>query len=127
MALLTSNYATDPAWRGSPAAVAARPGDAAKAASQAVLRQAANVSQARSIKAAESLRDHPRLAEQLSAAVAQNNELLDLTIDPDTGNAIVRIVDRETKEVLLQFPAEEMLEIARSLGKTLGVFVQQHS
>lgn len=46
--------------------------------------------------------------------VAQN---LLFTIDKDTGKTIVRLIDSSTKEVLRQIPSEELIAIARALGK----------
>ncbi len=39
------------------------------------------------------------------------------TIDKDTGKTIVRLIDSTTKEILRQIPSEELIAIARALGK----------
>jgi flagellar protein FlaG len=51
------------------------------------------------------------------------------SIDQDSGRTVVKVVDRETKDVIRQIPSEEMLELAkaldRALGEPQGVLVKQ--
>ncbi|MFZ5455691.1 flagellar protein FlaG [Methyloversatilis discipulorum] len=54
--------------------------------------------------------------------VAQN---LLFTIDKDTGKTIVRLIDSTTKEVLRQIPSEELIAIARSLGKSQSGLIER--
>lgn len=54
--------------------------------------------------------------------VAQN---LLFTIDKDTGKTIVRLIDSSTKEVLRQIPSEELIAIARSLGKSQSGLIER--
>jgi flagellar protein FlaG len=42
---------------------------------------------------------------------------LQFSIDKDTGKTIVKLIDSSTKEVLRQIPTEELVAIARALGK----------
>lgn len=42
---------------------------------------------------------------------------LQFSIDKDTGKTVVKLIDTATKEVLRQIPSEELLSIARALGK----------
>lgn len=50
---------------------------------------------------------------------------LQFSIDDDSGRTVVKVVDRQTEEVLRQIPSEEMLDIARALGKLKGLLVEQ--
>ena len=50
---------------------------------------------------------------------------LQFSVDQDSGQTIVRIVDVETKDVIRQIPNEEALAIAKSLGKFQGLLIQQ--
>jgi len=43
----------------------------------------------------------------------------------DTGQLVVKIIDRTTQEVIRQMPSEEMLAIAKALDSIKGLFVQQ--
>jgi len=40
---------------------------------------------------------------------------IDLHVDPDLDDVVVRVVDRETGELVRQIPSEELLELARNL------------
>lgn len=42
---------------------------------------------------------------------------LQFSIDKETGKTVVKLIDSTTKEVLRQIPSEELLSIARALGK----------
>ena len=50
---------------------------------------------------------------------------LSFSIDQETGRSVVRIVDRKTGEVLRQIPAQEMLDIAKSIDKMQGLLLKQ--
>ena len=49
---------------------------------------------------------------------------LKISIDDDLGVQVVRILDTSTDEVIRQIPSEEMLELAKSLDKVLGLLVR---
>lgn len=52
---------------------------------------------------------------------------LRFSIDEDTGRTLIKIVDRETDEVIKQIPSEEFLRIARALDKFQGLLVKQEA
>ena len=43
---------------------------------------------------------------------------LQFSIDDDLGRVVVKVVDPETKEILKQFPSEDAIALAKSLGKS---------
>lgn len=49
---------------------------------------------------------------------------LKISIDDDLGVQVVKIMDVSTDEVIRQIPSEEMLELAKSLDKVLGLLVR---
>ena len=53
------------------------------------------------------------------------NSNLEFSVNDDTGQLIVKIIDRATKEVIRQMPSEEMLAIAKTLDSIKGLFVKQ--
>lgn len=64
-------------------------------------------------------------ASQLKAAVLDINEYvqsiqrtLQFSIDDETGTTVVKVLDSETKEVIRQFPPEEVLALARHLQES---------
>ena len=69
---------------------------------------------------------------ELQDAVASSNNFLktvtnalEFSVDKDSGNTVVKVVDTATKEVIRQFPSEEMLAIAKALDKIQGLLIQQ--
>lgn len=53
------------------------------------------------------------------------NKSLEFSIDDDTGITVVKVVDVETKEIIKQFPSEEVLSIAKALDGIKGLLVKQ--
>jgi flagellar protein FlaG len=70
--------------------------------------------------------------EEVAAAVKHINQsmpassqTLEFSIDDDSKQTIVKIVDQSTKEVVRQIPSAEAVEIAKSLDKMLGRLISQ--
>jgi flagellar protein FlaG len=57
--------------------------------------------------------------------VSTVNSSLKFSVDDDTGQTVVKVIDDATKEVIKQFPSEQMLEIAKALDSLKGLLVQQ--
>lgn len=53
------------------------------------------------------------------------NKSLQFSVDDDTGKTVVKVIDTETKQVIKQFPSEEMLAIAKALDGIKGLLVHQ--
>ena len=49
---------------------------------------------------------------------------ISFSIDEASGVQVVKIMDRQSKEVIRQFPSEEAIRIAQALDKLQGVFVK---
>ncbi|UCV10913.1 flagellar protein FlaG [Dechloromonas denitrificans] len=56
----------------------------------------------------------------------KNQDIL-FSIDEDLGKTVVKVVDRSTKELIRQFPSEDMLQIAKALDKLQGLLVKQQA
>jgi flagellar protein FlaG len=50
---------------------------------------------------------------------------LEFSVDRSTNQTVVRVVDQETDEVILQIPSEEAMDIARALDRIQGLLLQQ--
>lgn len=50
---------------------------------------------------------------------------LEFTTDPDTNSTVIKVVDRQTKEIIRQMPSVEALEISKALDKLQGLLVRQ--
>lgn len=69
---------------------------------------------------------------ELQDAVTNSNNFLktvtnavEFSIDKDSGNTVVKVVDIATKEVIRQYPSEEMLAIAKALDNIQGLLIKQ--
>jgi flagellar protein FlaG len=57
--------------------------------------------------------------------VRSTNSNLQFSIDEESGKTVVRVLDGVTSEVIRQFPSEEMLAIARNLGRLEGMLLDK--
>lgn len=56
---------------------------------------------------------------RLQEFVQKQQREMDFSVDDDTGQFVVRVYDRQTKELIRQIPSEEMLAIARHIAAAL--------
>ena len=70
--------------------------------------------------------------EKLRSAVEKIQEFVSSTasdirfsIDEDSGQTVVKVIDRETQEVIRQIPSQEMLDLAQALDKLQGLLIKQ--
>ena len=61
----------------------------------------------------------------LSVHVQNLQRSLQFTVDQNSGDTVVKIVDAETHETIRQIPSEELLAIAERLRSAAGVFVAE--
>lgn len=57
--------------------------------------------------------------------VRSTNSNLQFSIDEESGKTVVRVLNAATNEVIRQFPSEEMLAVARNLGRLEGVLLDK--
>ena len=67
-------------------------------------------------------------AEEVQAVVDKLNEFmahgqrnLNFSVDKDTENVVVKVMDTQTQEVIRQFPSEETLKLAKHIEGMLGL------
>jgi flagellar protein FlaG len=58
-----------------------------------------------------------RITEALQKRTAVTAPELEFSVDQSSGRSIVKIVERATKDVILQIPSEEMLRIGKALDQ----------
>ena len=75
---------------------------------------------------------HPGSEKQLAQAVKAVNDFVNLStsslqfsVDKDSGKTVVKVIDMTTKEVIKQFPSEEVLAMAKALDDIKGLLVHQ--
>jgi flagellar protein FlaG len=74
----------------------------------------------------------PPRREDVESAVSKVQNFLQTTakdlqfsIDDQSGSTIVKVIDSKTKEVIKQFPSEEMLQLSHALDKLQGLLIKQ--
>lgn len=56
---------------------------------------------------------------------ASSSRDLDFSIDDDTGKTVVRVTDSNTGDVIRQIPAQELIDIAKAVGRAQGLLLRQ--
>lgn len=68
-----------------------------------------------------------KAVDKVSHVVQLYNNELEFSVDNDTGRTVVKVVDRQTNELIKQIPDKQMLEIAKDLDKLIGLFVNNRA
>jgi flagellar protein FlaG len=68
-----------------------------------------------------------KAAEEINAQLRELAKNIRFSVDQDTGETVVKVVDTETGDVIRQIPSEEMLAISRSLERLQGVLLKQRA
>jgi flagellar protein FlaG len=66
-----------------------------------------------------------RAIKQINQSMRANDQALEFSIDEDSKETVVKIIDQNTREVVRQIPSPEALEIAKSLDKMMGLLISQ--
>ena len=71
-------------------------------------------------------------SERIKAAIDAANRALEgkkaemeFAMDGDSGRVVVKLIDRDTRKVLRQFPSEEMLRISKYIEEMQSVGIEQ--
>lgn len=62
--------------------------------------------------------------DRINQSLPPSNQGIEFAIDEDSERVIVKVVDRETREVLRQMPTQEALDIAKALDRTQGLLIK---
>ncbi len=62
--------------------------------------------------------------EALNAFIQPHVANIEFSLDTDSGKTLLKIVDKETDTVLMQFPSKEALALSRSVGKLKGFLIK---
>lgn len=64
---------------------------------------------------------------KLNEALKHYNNNLEFTVDEDTRDTVVKVVDSETKKVVRQIPSEEALRIAKAIEDFKGLLLKDRA
>ncbi|MFC5547992.1 flagellar protein FlaG [Massilia aerilata] len=68
-----------------------------------------------------------KAVEHINKSFEQSNQGVEFSIDKETDITVVKVVDRETREVLRQMPSEEALAVARQIDRMQGLLIKQEA
>jgi len=105
-----------PTGRNSPSAKMGSADQAQKA------REAGAVSRAQENARAEEVAQE--VAQGLNDLVHELHRELRFSVDQDSGETVIKVVDRETEEVVRQIPSEEVVALRKRLEEAAGVIFQ---
>lgn len=65
------------------------------------------------------------IAKDLQQSLSKANTGLQFSVDNSTGKTVIRVVHEQSGELIRQIPSEEMLAIARNIGKMQGLLFEK--
>ncbi|MDX1250734.1 MAG: flagellar protein FlaG [Gammaproteobacteria bacterium] len=102
---------------------------AVSATAEGVPQQNATVSQAgasanRSVKNDARNEDITKAVSYLNDYIQSYRRDLQFSVDDDSGRIVVKVIDKETREVIRQIPSEEALQLAKRMEQSNGMLLQ---
>lgn len=86
--------------------------------------QTANVEQPVSVPDPDAVK---QAVQNLNKMVKGQFANLEFSLDSDSNRAVVKLVDRETNEVIRQFPSEEALALSKALDRAQGLLLREQA
>jgi flagellar protein FlaG len=80
------------------------------------------------VKQTEEVPDLNQLNDAVKSINATINALspnLEFTVDSDTERTVVKVIDKQTNEIIRQLPTPEALEIAKAVDRLQGLLIRQ--
>lgn len=63
--------------------------------------------------------------QEMKKAMESTSRDLHFSIDSDTQQTVVRVIDSATGDVIRQIPSEELIDIARAMSREQGLLLRQ--
>jgi flagellar protein FlaG len=76
-------------------------------------------------KAAPSRAEVDAAIKTLNDAMSVSSQTLEFSVDHDSKQIVVKLIDQNTREILRQIPSVEALEMAKSIDKLQGRLLHQ--
>lgn len=64
-----------------------------------------------------------KVVQQLQEFMGEMNRSLQFKVDEDSGRNVIKVIDKETGDLVKQYPSEEVLGIVAKLAEATGVLV----
>jgi len=66
-----------------------------------------------------------KMAQQLQDFMGEMNRSLQFKVDEDSGRDVIKVLDKESGEVIKQYPSEEVLNLVSKLSESAGILIDQ--
>ena len=66
-----------------------------------------------------------QMAQQLQDFMGGMNRSLQFKVDEDSGRDVIKVLDKNSGEVIKQYPSEEVLSLVSKLSETAGLLIDQ--
>ncbi|WDE13227.1 flagellar protein FlaG [Thalassomonas haliotis] len=63
------------------------------------------------------------VAQKLQEFVSEMNRGLEFLVDEDSGRDVIKVIDKNTGDLVKQFPSEDVLELVAHLSEATGNFI----
>ena len=64
-----------------------------------------------------------KVAKQLQEFLGKMNQGLEFSVDEDSGRDVIKVIDKNSGELIKQYPSEEVLSLVAKLSEATGNFV----
>lgn len=64
-----------------------------------------------------------KVAQQLQDFVGEMNHGLEFSVDKDSGRDVIKVIDKDSGDLVKQFPSEEVLTLVAKLSEMVGGFI----
>jgi len=97
--------------------------DSSKAATAAELPLKA----VKSLSPAEEEKKLKDAADKANEFVKSINQELQFSVDKDTGQTVVKVMDKQSGDVIRQIPSKEMLDLAKAMDTIQGLIIRKQA
>jgi flagellar protein FlaG len=66
-----------------------------------------------------------KVAQQLQDFMGEMNHSLEFHVDEDSGRDVIKVLDKNSGDVIKQYPSEEVLDVVAKLSETAGLLIDQ--
>lgn len=66
-----------------------------------------------------------KVAQQLQDFMGEMNRSLQFQVDQDSGRDVIKVLDKNSGELIKQYPSEEVLSLVSKLSETAGILIDQ--
>ena len=66
-----------------------------------------------------------KMAQQLQDFMGEMNRSLQFKVDEESGRDVIKVLDKDSGEVIKQYPSEEVLSLVSKLSESAGILIDQ--